>query len=225
MNDYCLLSAPPVSRPRPFTFADALAQVVRTARAQLPASLHGRLETALGLVEAHAVELPLDGAPALVHSRTRDGIVHTVAGSCSCEDAHFQAPEGLCAHRLAVGLSRKAGEVLQAALAPTVFQLDLDRPLPAPAPAVGEYPVSATVKGLFHGQDVMLTVRGQDVAQVQAQVEAASQWLDAPPQRPQPPPPGEGWCAVHQTQMRFNPDKGQGAWWSHKAADGWCKGK
>jgi len=37
--------------------------------------------------------------------------------------------------------------------------------------------VSITLKGLIHGHEVMVTLRGTDFASVKAQVEQASQWL------------------------------------------------
>jgi len=36
--------------------------------------------------------------------------------------------------------------------------------------------------------------------------------------------PPEGWCHKHGVQMRQNHKKGR-SWWSHRIADGWCKGK
>jgi hypothetical protein len=35
--------------------------------------------------------------------------------------------------------------------------------------------------------------------------------------------PPEGWCAVHQAQMKSR-HNATGSWWSHKTADGWCRG-
>jgi hypothetical protein len=39
--------------------------------------------------------------------------------------------------------------------------------------------VSITLKGMIHGQEVMVTLRGIDFARVKAQVEDASYWLEA----------------------------------------------
>lgn len=103
---------------------------------------------------------------------------------------------------------------------------------PQPAMATfSEAPVSCTVKGLHHGQDTMITIRGTDFASVQAQLDAACTWFDvpaAPVAQSTHGETGEGWCRLHSTQMRWNPGKGgESGWWSHKAADGsgWCKGR
>jgi hypothetical protein len=34
-----------------------------------------------------------------------------------------------------------------------------------------------------------------------------------------------GWCRKHDVQMKLNHGKDGGTWYSHKTADGWCKGK
>ena len=73
----------------------------------------------------------------------------------------------------------------------------------------------------------MVTLRGVDFASVKAQVEQASEWLkvQAPAQPPtQSPAHPEGWCAKHGVQMRQNHKDGR-SWWSHKTAEGWCKGR
>jgi hypothetical protein len=113
---------------------------------------------------------------------------------------------------------------------------------PDPAPAQGETPaqaevsmaplpeapVSITLKATLHGHEVLVTLRGVDFASVKAQVEAASEWLKG--QAPvQPPTQGteqpEGWCATHGVSMKLNHGKNGSTWFSHKTADGWCKGK
>ena len=33
------------------------------------------------------------------------------------------------------------------------------------------------------------------------------------------------WCHVHDCAMKQRGDESQGYWYSHKAADGWCRGK
>jgi hypothetical protein len=92
--------------------------------------------------------------------------------------------------------------------------------------------VSITLKATLNGHEVMVTLRGVDFASVKAQVEQASEWLSvqAPAQSPtqgagqadhsQQP----GWCAKHGVPMKLNHKDGR-SWWSHKTADGWCKGK
>jgi hypothetical protein len=59
----------------------------------------------------------------------------------------------------------------------------------APLP---EAPVSITLKATLHGQEVLVTLRGVDFASVKAQVEDASQWLQA--QRGQAADDTPGYC-------------------------------
>jgi hypothetical protein len=92
--------------------------------------------------------------------------------------------------------------------------------------------VSITLKATLHGHEVMVILRGVDFASVKAQVEQASEWLQAQAPAPSPtqgighPARWErpGWCAKHGVQMTQNHKEGR-SWWSHKTADGWCKGK
>jgi hypothetical protein len=114
---------------------------------------------------------------------------------------------------------------------------ELTPPAPEPAPAVGPLPeasFSVTLRGTMGGQDAMLTVRGQTVAEFQHNLQAVRGLLDAP-QAPAPPPPTApplhttvvDWCNVHQVAMKWNAGKeGRKGWYSHRTAEGaWCKGK
>ncbi len=88
--------------------------------------------------------------------------------------------------------------------------------------------MSITLKATLHGHEVMVTLRGVDFASVRAQVEQASEWLKV--QSPAQPPtqgaePPAGWCAKHGVPMKLNHGKHGSTWYSHKTADGWCKGK
>jgi hypothetical protein len=97
----------------------------------------------------------------------------------------------------------------------------------APAASLSEAPVSITLKATLQGHEVMVTLRGVDFASVKAQVEQASEWLkvQAPAQSPtQSTEQPEGWCSKHGVQMKLNHKDGR-SWWSHRTADGWCKGK
>ena len=93
---------------------------------------------------------------------------------------------------------------------------------------LGQRSLPYTLKATLHGHEVMVTLRGVDFASVKAQVEQASEWLKV--QAPaQPPTQGtespEGWCAKHGVSMKLNHGKNGSTWYSHKTADGWCKGK
>ena len=86
--------------------------------------------------------------------------------------------------------------------------------------------MSITLKASFDGQEVLVTLRGTDFASVKTQVEDASAWLKAhAPDAPlRPTLAGEGVCPIHQVQMRQTTKEGR-TWWSHRTAEGWCKGK
>jgi len=93
---------------------------------------------------------------------------------------------------------------------------------------------SITLKGRLGGQEALLTARGQTWEAFRANVEQIRGLLDAPaaPPTSQPrpraaaptQPPPEGWCAVHHVPMKLQTKDGR-QWYSHKMADGWCKGK
>jgi hypothetical protein len=38
-------------------------------------------------------------------------------------------------------------------------------------------------------------------------------------------PTPEGWCVRHAVQMKLNHGKDGRQWYSHKTAEGWCKGR
>ena len=65
-------------------------------------------------------------------------------------------------------------------------------------------------------------MRGLDFASVKVQVEAASQWLQA---QDGPATADTPQCPKHGVPMKLNHGKDGSTWYSHKAADGWCKGK
>jgi hypothetical protein len=87
-------------------------------------------------------------------------------------------------------------------------------------PTLPEAPVSITLKGTLHGQDVMVTLRGLDFASVKAHVEQAAQWLQAG--APATPPAPQ--CPIHKVPMKENQKNGR-IWLSHKTPEGWCKGR
>jgi hypothetical protein len=100
-------------------------------------------------------------------------------------------------------------------------------PDPAPLP---EAAFSLCLRGTLAGQDAQLTIRGASYAEFAANVAAVRGLLDPPAGRPAPvqvptnPPPAEGWCPVHQVPMERQ-SNARGSWWSHKTAEGWCKGR
>jgi hypothetical protein len=109
-----------------------------------------RLGECEALVLHRHVWLDDDGRHAQVLSA--DGQTwYLVNGNCTCLEAP-QAPEGLCAHRLAVGLYRRASELLHSQGQPEAS---------APAPALPEAPASVNVRLAIGGTDVQWTLRDQ----------------------------------------------------------------
>ncbi len=113
-------------------FQEALHQVIAHAQEKLPVTLHERLARAAALVEAGEVFMDEDGVHAQV--RSSDGATwYTPNASCQCKDFQYQAPEGWCAHRLAVALYRRATELMsQSAVAPTDTSPSTFRSPPCP---------------------------------------------------------------------------------------------
>jgi hypothetical protein len=147
-----------------------------------------------------------------------------VNGQCDCRD-YEKAPHQFCKHRLGAAIARRAKELVKAKVADPNGQAPAQPD--APTVPLPEAPVSITLKATLHGHEVLVTLRGVDFASVKAQVEQASEWLKGPAPA-QPPTPGtahpEGWCSKHGVQMHHNHKDGR-SWWSHKTAEGWCKGK
>jgi hypothetical protein len=74
------------------------------------------------------------------------------------------------------------------------------------------------------GRKVQVTLRDSDEQRMLARLDALLQRfpIEAEPEGQQAQP--EGWCRKHDVQMQHNHKDGR-SWWSHKTAEGWCKGK
>jgi hypothetical protein len=210
---------------------EAVAAIADKAKAKLP-ECNSRVDKAVALVLNGDVELLPDGT-AKVASQSNGSKQYVVCnGTCECKD-FAKAPHGFCKHRLGAAIARRAQELTRAKLdTPATGQAEPPSQPPSAQPAaptapLPEAPVSITLKATLHGHEVMVTLRGVDFASVKAQVEQASEWLkvQAPAQSPtQGAGQPEGWCSKHGIQMKLNHKDGR-SWWSHKTADGWCKGK
>jgi hypothetical protein len=111
-------------------FREALTTVADRARAMLPDSA-SRIDTAVALVLAGAVEVLADGTARVASPDNGTTVVHIVNGSCDCR-AFPQAPQGWCAHRLAHALCKRATTLAQQ----TTAHRDVPAPVPpAPRPA------------------------------------------------------------------------------------------
>jgi hypothetical protein len=209
----------------------AVVEIAAKAHEKLP-ECHGRIESAVKIVLAGDVELLPDGTAKVLSQSNGTTAYHVVNGTCSCKD-FAKAPHQFCKHRLSAAIARRAQELTTAKLGtPAINQAAPDgqatpaQEVASPAP-LPEAPVSITLKATLNGHEVLVTLRGVDFLSVKAQVEQASAWLtmQAPAQSPtQGTEHPTGWCAKHGVQMTQNHKNGR-SWWSHRTADGWCKGK
>jgi hypothetical protein len=75
------------------------------------------------------------------------------------------------------------------------------------------------------GRQVQLTMRDSDEGRLLARLDAVLQRFPLVVTHTSTQAPAvEGWCSKHGVQMRQNHKDGR-SWWSHKTADGWCKGR
>ena len=87
---------------------------------------------------------------------------------------------------------------------------------------LGQRSLPYTLKATLHGHEVMVTLRGTDFASVKAQVEDARQWLQAQSGQTTDDIPK---CPRHGVALKLQRGKDGSTWYSHKTAEGWCKGK
>ena len=83
------------------------------------------------------------------------------------------------------------------------------RTCPCPARALPEAPASVNVRLMIEGRDCQVTLRDSDEGRLLVRLQAvlAQYPVLAPTAQP------EGWCAVHNIQMRLNPGKdGKPGW-------------
>lgn len=225
------------------TFRALVADVAARAKARLPETVNGRVESAVKLVLLHDV-LPQEDGSILVGSSTDPMKTYLLQGdTCECQDwQHGKAPQGWCMHRIAAGIHKRVGEVLAAQTStppPVELPEDLEvwpdndlleapsAPQPAPLP---EAPASVNVRVTIGGRECQLTLRDSDEGRLLQRLEAVLERfpVEAPPQ-PQAsrePAPEKRYCPLHGSELRWNEGKdGRKGWFSHKTADGWCRGK
>jgi hypothetical protein len=74
------------------------------------------------------------------------------------------------------------------------------------------------------GRDVQLTLRDHDEQALLARLQTLLEQfpVEQPASRPQER--GEGWCPIHNVQMKENTKEGR-TWYSHRVDGQFCKGK
>src|SRR5262245_16398930 len=201
----------------------AVAEVAEKATAALP-QCQGRIDKAVSLVLAGAVDMLGDGTARVASQSNGQTIYHIVTGHCDCRD-YEHAPESWCKHRLAHAIAKRAYPVAKAKLDTGAGGQATPAQPAVPTPPLPEAPASVNVHLELHGRQVQLTLRDADEGRLLARLEAVLQRfpLVLTP-KATPAISAEGWCPKHGIQMRQNQKEGR-AWWSHWTPDGWCKGK
>jgi hypothetical protein len=94
----------------------------------------------------------------------------------------------------------------------------------APAQPLPEAPASANVRVTLCGREVQLTLRDSDEDRLLQRLQAVLQRFPVAQASREPQGRGEGWCPLHNVQMRSTTKNGR-SWLSHRTAEGWCKGR
>ena len=201
-------------------FRELLATLAAKTKTKIPA-LNGRVEKAVKLALAGDVELHADGTATVYSSSDPTRRYEIREGTCTCRD-YEQAPEQLCQHRLSAGLVRRTYELL-----PPAPEVGIDYQSQTPSALVStlpEAPASANCHITLAGRQVQLTLRDTDEARLLQRLAAVLAQYPVPQPPVQASSTAEGWCSKHGLQMTQTHKDGR-SWYSHKTADGWCKGK
>ena len=198
---------------------EAVAEIAAKAHDKLP-ECNGRVDSAVKIVLAGDVELLVDGTARVASQSNGQTVYHVVNGQCDCKD-FAKAPHNFCKHRLSAAIARRAQELVKA-------KLDAATPASKPGPApdipvapLPEAPASVNVHLELAGRQVQLTLRDLDEMRLLARLDAILQRfpLVVTPTDDTPR------CPKHGVVMKLNHGKDGSTWYSHKTADGWCKGK
>jgi hypothetical protein len=209
-------SAPGFEHTTRHAFRAAVGEVAARAKATLPAC-NGRVEKAVALVLAGDVELLPDGHARVASQCQGSTVYRLVNGTCDCPD-FTRAPSSWCKHRIAAGIQRRAMQ----AVSPS--SVALTQPAAADHHTLPEAPASANCHVTIAGRQVQVTLRDADETRLLRRLTALLALYPVEPAAVSQGETREGWCQIHQVQMRRNEKDGR-SWWSHKAQDGsWCKG-
>ena len=224
--------SPDFGNPARVAWREAVAEIAAKAKATLP-QCNGRVEKAAAIVLNGDVELLPDGKAKVASQSNGTTAYFVVNGTCECRDFP-KAPSGWCKHRISAGIAKRATALAKQKLA----QLDgasngqaatPSQPAPAQphaAPAVPstplpEAPASVNVRVQVSGREVQLTLRDSDEGRLLARLEAILQRFPVAAQ----PADDTPHCQKHGVPLDLQHGKDGGTWYSHKTADGWCKGK
>ncbi len=211
---------------------DAVAEIAEKAKATLP-ECNGRVDSAVKIVLAGDVELLVDGTAKVASQSNGTTAYFVVNGECQCKD-YPKAPSNWCKHRIAAGIWKRAMALAKTKLdmlngasngtsQPLAEQPQV-QPQSEAVSTLPEAPASCNVYVTLAGRKVQVTLRDSDEQRLLARLEVLLNRFPAEeePKGEQEPP--EGWCSKHGVQMKLRNGE-HGSWWSHKTAEGWCKGK
>ncbi len=222
------VSAPDFGNPARVAWREAVAKIAEKAKQTLP-ECNGRVESAVKIVLAGDVELLDDGKAKVASQSNGTTTYFVVNGTCECRD-FANAPSHWCKHRIAAGMQKRAHALAKAKLngtPPDDEAVEAEAPVQPPATllALPEAPASCNVYVELVGRKVQVTLRDSDEERLLSRLAALLRRFPveevADASAPASAVPQEGWCATHQTQMKRREWGG----FSHKTADGWCKGR
>jgi hypothetical protein len=171
-----------------------------------------------------------------IGSRRDPTVTYVVSDThCTCDAFRFM-PHEWCKHIFAVRLHQQAHDT------PAPEGETTPPPVPRAAATstagLPEAPASANCHIELEGRQVQLTLRDTDERRLlsrlrtvlrkfpvpAAQLDLGLPAGTAPTSRGPETAPPEGWCPVHQVQMRQRTND-TGSWYSHQADGAWCRGK
>jgi hypothetical protein len=208
---------------------EAVAEIAEKAKAKLP-ECSGRVDAAVKIVLAGDVELMPDGTAKVASQSSGTTAYHVVNGHCDCRD-YEKAPHQFCKHRLSAAIARRAQELIKVKMADMSGKAEAPSPpaqpetLRAPLP---EAPASVNCHITIEGRQVQVTLRDSDETRLLGRLAALLKQYPLPetPQTTQRHNASQpDWCAKHGVAMKLNHGKNGSTWYSHKTAEGWCKGR
>lgn len=204
-------------------FREAVSELAVKAKETLPDAVNGRVDKAVAIVLSGDVELMEDGK-AVVGSQSDAGLHYVYDGECECRDSDGPEIDGWCKHHIAVAIAKRANALARERLQETLEpEQSINQPQSVSLP---EAPASANVYLTIQGRKVQLTLRDHDENSLLNRMELLLNRF--PEETPEPNAQPEGWCPIHQVQMKRSKD---GKGYYHKAGekpDGkaiWCRGK
>src|ERR671937_3168262 len=93
---------------------EAVSEIAAKAKAALP-ECNGRIEKAVAIVLNGDVDVLHDGTARVASQSNGQTLYHIVHGHCDCKD-YPNAPQGLCTHRLAHAIAKRAYPLAKAKL-------------------------------------------------------------------------------------------------------------